>query len=54
MQKKLLALLLAALMTCSVFAGCKKTTEVIISGDDTDTTTADGADPDDPDTDVTD
>lgn len=54
MRKKLLALLLAALMTCSVFAGCKKTTEVIISGDDTDTTTADGADPDDPDTDVTD
>lgn len=54
MQKKLLALLLAALMTCSVFAGCKKTTEVIISGDETDTTTADGADPDDPGTDVTD
>lgn len=54
MRKKLLALLLAALMTCSVFAGCSKTTEVIISGDDTDTTTADGGDPDDPDTDVTD
>ncbi len=54
MQKRLLALLLAALMTCSVFAGCSKTTEVIISGDDTDTTIADGGDPDDPDTDVTD
>lgn len=49
MSKKLLALLLAALMTCSVFAGCSTTKEVIIS-DDPDTTTADdGADPDNPD-----
>lgn len=48
MSKKLLALLLAALMTCSVFAGCSTTKEVIIS-DDSDTTTADdGADSDDP------
>lgn len=34
MSKKLLALLLAALMTCSVFAGCSTTRTVIISDDD--------------------
>lgn len=48
MSKKLLALLLAALMTCSVFAGCSTTKEVIISGDPDTTTADDGADPDDP------
>ncbi len=47
MSKKLLALLLAALMTCSVFAGCSTTKEVIISGDPDTTTADDGADPDD-------
>ena len=48
MSKKLLALLLAALMTCSVFAGCSTTKEVIISGDSDTTTADDGADPDNP------